>query len=98
MKRKSRNPEHLSDSTANTPIVASEVPADETLASMESIGELENRMVDDANREEIESAERDYDGRTTDKEDGVIPMDTSEHKRLPKANSRKLARPPRRSL
>ena len=92
MKRKRRSTDEQQS------IVASEVPADEKLASMESINEFENRLVDDADQEEIEDVERDYQGRSTNSEDGVIPMEPSDQKSLPRDEARKPNRPPRHNI
>ena len=67
-----------------------ELPADESLSNMESIAELENEMEDDGNHEEMEQMERNYSGRSTEEEDGAIPM---EPPRVDPLRSRSLQRP-----
>jgi hypothetical protein len=51
------------------------------LSSVESI-------VDQADRESIEAVERDYEGRSSDEEDGAIPMEPEDAPRRPSRTPR----------
>jgi hypothetical protein len=68
MKRKNRIPK--------TPIISSKVAPKKDLFSVESI-------VDAADRASIEAVERDYEGRSSDEEDGAIPMEPEDAPRRP---------------
>ena len=66
----------------------------ESTSSIESIGEHENR----SEESEEEDVERDYQGRSEDQEDGVVPMDPADQKRLPKDEVRSPTTPPRNNI
>jgi len=69
-----------------TPIISS-VP-ERDLSSIESINEIENEMVDESDRESIEAVERDYEGRSSDEEEGAIPMEPGDALRRPSRTPR----------
>ena len=78
MKRKTRN--------RKAPISKDEPNKD--LSSIESINKIENEMGDEADRESIEAVERDYEGRSSDEEDGAIPMEPGDALRRPSRTPR----------
>jgi hypothetical protein len=45
-------------------------------------------IVDQADRESIEAVERDYEGRSSDEEDGAIPMEPEDAPRRPSRTPR----------
>jgi hypothetical protein len=65
---------------------------------MESVNEIENEMADETDRESIEAVERDYEGRSSDEEDGAIPMDPADQDPIPRDALRKPSRPPRHNI
>jgi hypothetical protein len=90
MKRKNRIPKH--------PIDSSKVQRERDLSSMESINEIENEMADEPDRGSIEAVERDYEGRSSDEEDGAIPMDPADQDPIPGDALRRPSRPPRHNI
>jgi hypothetical protein len=90
MKHKNRIPKD--------PIISSKMGREKDLSSIESINEIENELADEADRESIESVERDYEGRTSDEEDGAIPMDPADQDPIPGDALRKPSRPPRHNI
>jgi hypothetical protein len=72
--------------------------SEKVLSNMETINEVENEMVDEADRELIEAVERDYDGRSSDEEDGAIPMDPTDQDPFSGGGPRKPSRPPRHNI
>jgi hypothetical protein len=87
MKGKNRIPKHS--------IISPKLGSEKDLSNMETINEIENEMVDEA---EIEAVERDYDGRSSDEEDGAIPMDPADQDPFPKGGLQKPSRPPRHNI
>jgi hypothetical protein len=90
MKIKKRIPRH--------PLTAPRVDQESDLSNMETINEIENEMADDSDRESIEAVERDYDGRSSNEEDGAIPMDPADHDPIPRGGLRRPSRPPRHNI
>ena len=90
MKSKKRIPKY--------PLNSPRVEQERDLSNMETINEVENEMADDSDRESIEAVQRDYDGRSSDEEDGAIPMDPVDHDPIPKGGFRKPSRPPRHNI
>jgi len=90
MKHKNRIPKH--------PGISSKVSLEGNLSSMESVNEIENEMADETDRESIEAVERDYEGRSSDEEDGAIPMDPADQDPIPRDALRKPSRPPRHNI
>ena len=80
------------------PILSSKAPAARDLSNMESINEIENDMADEPDRGSIEAVERDYEGRSSDEEDGAIPMDPADQDPVPEDALRKPSRPPRHNI
>jgi len=89
MKSKKRIPKH----SIHSPKMESE----KDLSNMETINEVENEMVDE-DRELIEAVERDYDGRSSDEEDGAIPMDPADEDPFPGGGPRKPSSPPQHNI
>jgi hypothetical protein len=90
MKHKNRIPKD--------PIISSRVRPEKDLSSIESISEIENELADEEDRESIEAVERDYEGRSSDEEDGAIPMDPADQDPIPGDALRKPSRPPRHNI
>jgi|KBSMisStandDraft_5_1062788.scaffolds.fasta_scaffold45138_5 hypothetical protein len=90
MKRKKRIPKN--------PNTSSDVASERDLSSMESINEIENEMADEPDRGSIEAVERDYEGRSSDEEDGAIPMDPVDQDPLSEDALRRPSRPPRHNI
>ena len=80
------------------PIITSNAPAERDLSSMESINEIENDMADEPDRGSIEAVERDYEGRSSDEEDGAIPMDPADQDPIPEDVLQRPSRPPRHNI
>lgn len=80
MKHKNRIPKD--------PIISSKMVPEKDLSSIESINEFENELADEADRESIEAVERDYEGRSSDEEDGAIPMEPEDALRRPSRTPR----------
>ena len=99
MKRKSRSPrkaDRLMES--QKPPEPMEIPADEHLSGMESIASIENEIVDDANMENLEAAERDYSGRSTQEEDGAVPVIPPEQNPVSARSLRRPEGPPKHNI
>jgi hypothetical protein len=89
MKHKNRIP--------TDPIISNAGP-EKDLSSIESINEIENELNEEGDRESIEAVERDYEGRSSDEEDGAIPMDPADQDPIPGDALRKPSRPPRHNI
>jgi hypothetical protein len=98
MKRNKGIPRRSYAAGKNRAVTASEVPATRKLSNIESINQMENELVEEADHEEIEAAERAYEGRSSDEEDGAIPVVPPEHDPLPPDALRSPNRPPRHNI
>ena len=54
--------------------------------------------INDNEKESIEAVERDYDRRSSDDEDGAIPMDHADQASLPEDAARRPSRTPRNNI
>src|SRR5262245_44485977 len=98
MKRQPKSARKTPKARPNRTVSGTEVPAGKELSTMESVASTENELVDSADHEELETAEREYDGRSPDQEDGAIPMDVPDQNPIPDSITRKPGRPPQHNL
>lgn len=90
MKNRKRIPKH--------PVISAKLRPEKDLSSIETINEIENELTDETDRESIEAVERDYDGRSSDEEDGAIPMDPADQNPISKDRLQKPSGPPRHNI